>query len=261
MVKTQHDRGISYWRYLAKIASNPAIVGVHWFQYFDPPVHCYDAEAANWGLVNEKDEPYTDAVQFIAQANKMAYAYALGLSDFAPKFDGLFGLIKEKTPETIQGPLNKIPIQIANPGFEQGSKDWSLQTWKGESRASIDYFQKHSGLASLKIQGGPDEGWGSVGVGVQDHPNFTLQPQHQYRLAAWIKTKDVESSAFVRIKVKYKSGADDYFATDDAYGTGDWKQVEVKFTPKEENSVEYLGAQLVGKGTAWFDDISLELIQ
>ena len=54
MVKTQHDRGISYWRYMAKIASNPTIVGVHWFQYFDPPVHCYDAEAANWGLVNEK---------------------------------------------------------------------------------------------------------------------------------------------------------------------------------------------------------------
>ncbi len=261
LVCTQRDRGISYWRYLAKIAHNPAIVGVHWFEYFDPPLKCYDAEAANWGLVSEKDEPYEEAVQSIAQANKMVYAYALGLTDFAPEFDGLLGLKKEQTPDNVKGPSKLIPLQISDPGFEPGGKAWSMQTWKGKSNASIDLFQKHSGIASLKIVGGPDEGWGSVGVGIQSKPNFTLKPAYQYKLSAWIKTKDVENSAFVRIKAKYKSGEATYFETPGAYGTGDWKFVEVTFSPREENTVEYLCAQLVGKGVAWFDDIRLEMVE
>ena len=261
IVKTQKDRGISYWRYFAKVAANPVVVGIHWFQYFDPPLKCYDAQAANWGLVNEKDEPYQEAVSLIAQANKMVYAYALGLTNFAPEFDGLFGLKKEKMPEEVKEPGKTVPLEIKDAGFEPGGKAWSMQTWKGKSRASIDLFQKHSGLASLKIQGGPDEGWGSVGVGLQWKPTFTLKPGYQYKLSAWIKTKDVENSAFVRIKIKYSNAEEAYFATENAYGTGDWKKAEVKFSPREENSVEYLGAQLVGKGTVWFDDISLELIQ
>ena len=45
------------------------------------------------------------------------------------------------------------------------------------------------------------------------------------------------------------------------YGTDDWKYVEVDFSPREENKVDYLGVQLVGKGTAWFDDINLEVLE
>jgi len=261
IVRTQRDRGISYWRYLAKIARHPAVVGVHWFQYFDPPLKCYDAEAANWGLVNEKDEPYEETVNLIAQANKMVYAYALGLSEFVPEFDGLLGIKKEQTPDNIKGPMKLIPLEIKDAGFEPGGKAWSMQTWQGKSKASIDVFQKHSGIASLKIVGGPDDAWGSVGVAVQGKPSFILKPGYQYRLSVWIKTKDAENFAFLRIKAKYKNGEEAYFGTEGLYGTKDWQKVLIEFSPREENTVEYLGAQLVGKGTAWFDDITLELME
>jgi len=261
-VKTQRDRGISYWRYLAKVASHPAIVGLQWFQYFDPPRKCYDKRAANWGLVNDQDEPYEDAVELISQANSMVYAYALGLSDFTPEFDKFFGVKKTKTPEmSKKDSSKKVSIPIQNSGFEQGKDAWKFQTWKGKSKVSIDGVTKHSGRRALKIEGGPDEGWGSVGVGLQDGPDFSLTPDYQYKLSAWIKTKDLEDFAFVRIKVKYESGDAAYFRTESIYGTEDWKLVKIEFTPNEENKVVYLGAQLVGRGTAWFDDISLEVIK
>mgnify|MGYP000395087605 CR=1 FL=1 len=267
IVRTQRDRGISYWRHLAKAARHPAVVGIHWFQYFDPPLKCYDQRAANWGLVNDKDEPYEDAVSLIAQANKMVYAYALGLASFVPEFDKFLAPRKEApNPDGQKQQAEKpqargVEIPLANAGFEEGSAKWGLQAWQGKSKASIDYFEKHTGRASLKIQGGPADGWGSVGVGVQGAPGITLKPGYQYRLSAWVKTKGVENFAFVRFKVKYESGDEAYFGTEGLYGDNDWKQVEVIFSPREENKVEYLAAQLVGKGIAWFDDLKLDLLE
>ena len=260
IVRTQKDRGISYWRYLAKTANHSAVVGLHWFQYFDPPRKCYDEQAANWGLVNEKDEPYEEAVNLIAQANKMVYAYALGLTTFVPEFDNFLTPKKKETPVSSAAPAKSVPIPIPNGNFEEGQQKWSFQTWKGQSKISLDNKTKHTGKASCKIQGGPGAGWESVGVAVQN-PGITLKPEYTYKLSAWIKTKDVENSAFVRFKTKYSSGEAAYFGTEGAYGTEDWKLAEVTFSPREETAVEYLGAQLVGRGTAWFDDIKLELIE
>ncbi|MCQ9208776.1 MAG: carbohydrate binding domain-containing protein, partial [Omnitrophica bacterium] len=211
--------------------------------------------------VNDQDEPYEEAVRLISQANKMVYAYALGLSDFAPEFDGLLSFKKEKALEISKGPLKTLKIPIQNSGFEQGKNAWALQTWKGKSKASLDPSTRHSGKKALKITGGPGEGWDSVGLGIQSNPDFTLKPGYQYKLSAWIKTKGVEDMAFVRIKVKYKGGDAVYFGTPALYGTEEWKQVEVDFSPREENTVEYLAAQLVGKGIAWFDDINLEVLE
>lgn len=256
IVRTQRDRGISYWRYLSKIARHPAIVGVHWFQYFDPPRKCYDEQAANWGLVNEKDEPYEEATNSIAQANKMVYAYALGLSTFVPEFDNFLA------PKKLESPTNNLTVQksvaipIPNGNFEKGQQKWSFQTWKGQSKASLDNKTKHTGKSSLKIQGGPGAGWESVGVAIQNS-GITLKSGYTYKLSAWIKTKDVENNAFVRIKAKYQNGEDVYFETENAYGTNDWKLFETTISPREDTNIEYLGAQLVGKGTAWFDDLSL----
>ncbi len=261
MVKNQRDRGISYWRYLARVAAHPNVVGIHWFQYFDPPKNCYDEKAANWGLVDTRDEPHQDAISLIAQANKMVYAYATGLSSYAPEFDSFLGIKKETTPVTNNATEKTIDLPIANSGFEDGKAHWALQTWKGNSRVMLDKSTRHSGNKSMKITGASEEGWKSIGVAIQSRPTFTIKPGNTYKLSAWIKAKDVENSAFVRIKVKYDSGKSEYFATEGIYGTNDWQYTEITFTTTEENKAEYLCAQLVGKGTAWFDDIKLELIE
>lgn len=260
-LRTQKDRGISYWRYLAEAAAHPAIVGLQWFQYFDPPKKCYDKQASNWGLVNEQDEPYEEAVKLISQANNTAYAYALGLASFAPEFDGFFSVEKKDAIESAKDLVNRIIVPIPNSDFEKGEENWKFQTWKGKSRTSLDAFVKHGGRIALKIEGGADEKWGSVGVAVQYGSSFVLKPGFRYKLSAWIKTKDVESSAFMRIKIKYKSGDTADFNTESVFGTSDWKLSEIGFTPREENTVEYLAAELVGRGVAWFDDILLEVIK
>ncbi len=260
LVKTQHDRGVSYWRYLAKVASDPRIVGMHWFQYFDPPRKCYDKMAANWGLVNDQDEPYKDAVDLVRQANQMVYAYALGVSHFAPDFDNLFGLEGEQSSEQVSGGnLETIRIPVVNGDFEARDKGWKMQAWKGESKTAIAGEQKHGGEYALKIFGGQEPGWDSVGVAVQYGPNFILKPGLEYKLSAWIKTKDVESFAQVQIKTTSPSGTVVYYKAGGQYGTQDWTKYEEVFTPLEDSKVDYLVVQLVGKGTAWFDDLALEV--
>ena len=258
IVKTQKDRGISYWRYLAKAAQNPDIVGMHWFQYFDPPRKCYDRQAANWGLVNGRDETYQAAVSLISRANKMVYAYGLGLSQFVPGFNSM--IVKTKIAKVSQPrrPSSAAKqLKFSNPGFEQGRSGWSLQSWKGHPAIGIDRHIPHFGKSSLRIKGSAS-GWSSVGVAIRGHLGITLSPDKQYRLSAWIKTKGVEDMAFVRIKLKYTDGETKYFGATEAYGTEGWKLYKVTFSPGNKGIVDYLACELVGKGVAWFDDISIE---
>ncbi len=261
MVKSQQDRGVSYWRFLAKVAADPRIVGMHWFQYFDPPRHCYDEKPANWGLVDQKDEPYQEAVSLIKQANDMVYAYALNLTDFVPDFDGVFGLVRNEYPQAQpEEELKSLNIPVTNGDFELRSQAWKLQTWKGDSRVVIDSASPHKGRYALKIVGGKAEGWDSVGVAAQYQPSFILKPGVEYKLSAWIKTDKVENFAKVRIKIKSESGGEEYYEAGGPFGTTEWTRYESRFQVKEKNDVEYIVAQMVGNGTAWFDDIQLEVM-
>ena len=53
----------------------------------------------------------------------------------------------------------------------------------------------------------------------------------------------------------------EYYETGSLETTDDWQHVQKEFLVPEDANVEYLACQLVGKGTAWFDDISLEEIK
>ena len=304
VVKTQADRGVSYWRYLARVAADPRVVGVHWFQYFDPPKKCYDKMAANWGLVNQADEPYTDAVSLIAQANHMVYAYALGVASFSPPFakggpggdfippspdaavplpasESAKNVAEVTTPpsqnegenslpprasggagggEVPQGDLSYLTIPIPNAGFEDRDRGWKFQAWKGQSRTAIDDKIKHSGKYALRVTGGPDEGWESVGTAVRYNPAFLIKPNLKYKLSAWIKTEKVENFAQVRVKVTRDDGTSANYEAGGAYGTTDWTYYETTFSASGEVKVDYLLAQMVGLGQAWFDDIQLQVM-
>ncbi|HPB68086.1 MAG TPA: hypothetical protein PKU74_04165, partial [Candidatus Omnitrophota bacterium] len=101
-------------------------------------------------------------------------------------------------------------------------------------------------------------GWDSVGVGVQDISAIVFDPAKDYLFKGWIKTVNASDTAFLRIKVKYESGQEEYFETDPVSATSDWTQVQKVFQLKEKGNADYLACQLVGSGTAWFDDVSLE---
>jgi hypothetical protein len=70
----EQQRGEAYARFIAAAASNPDIVGAHWFQYTDQPVtgRLLDGENSHIGLVGITDIPFGGFVEAVRGANQSA---------------------------------------------------------------------------------------------------------------------------------------------------------------------------------------------
>ena len=73
-------RGPAYAAYLDAAIRDPAIVGVHWYQYADEPLtgRPYDGENGHIGLVAVTDIPYAGFVEAVAAANRRAEKMLVG---------------------------------------------------------------------------------------------------------------------------------------------------------------------------------------
>jgi hypothetical protein len=59
----QVERAVAYQYYVENAASDPAIIGTHWFQWIDQPsTGRFDGENYNIGFVDVTDRPYTELV-------------------------------------------------------------------------------------------------------------------------------------------------------------------------------------------------------
>ncbi|MGC5702902.1 beta-galactosidase [Pseudomonas sp. NFXW11] len=70
----EEDRGPAYADFLKQALSEPAIVGVHWFQYLDQPVtgRLLDGENGHFGLVGITDIPFQGFVDTVRKSNLLA---------------------------------------------------------------------------------------------------------------------------------------------------------------------------------------------
>lgn len=70
-VAREEDRGPAYARFLQRALEEPAIVGVHWFQYLDQPAsgRLLDGENGHLGLVAITDRPWQGFVEAVRAAN------------------------------------------------------------------------------------------------------------------------------------------------------------------------------------------------
>ncbi len=70
-VWNEAQRGEAYAKYVAAAAADPAIVGVHWFDYADQPVtgRVLDGENSHVGLVGITDIPFGGFVEAVREAN------------------------------------------------------------------------------------------------------------------------------------------------------------------------------------------------
>lgn len=60
---SQEERGVAYRYYVENAASNPAIIGTHWFQWMDQPATGRnDGENYNIGFVDVTDRPYSELI-------------------------------------------------------------------------------------------------------------------------------------------------------------------------------------------------------
>lgn len=153
-------------------------------------------------------------------------------------------------------PLNRVK----NPGFEQKLDYWSISM--GTATYTADTGDPRSGSYSAK---GVELNEGSLGRLYQDMTGI-VHAGRQYKISGWIKTQNV--IGWVVIGLDY---VDDFGVTPaDGYvkeigyvtGTSDWAYYESEvFTlppmPSDASGVFFLFDFNNGKGTAWWDDVSL----
>ncbi len=79
-VENQEERGKAYARYVRSVATHPAFVGCHWFQYVDEPTtgRWIDGENYNIGFVNITDTPYPELVDAAKKVHAQVYALRHG---------------------------------------------------------------------------------------------------------------------------------------------------------------------------------------
>jgi agarase len=75
LVPTQAERAAAYRRYVTAALSQPAIVGLHWFEHADQPAEGrFDGENSNFGVVTINDEVYEELTQTMKSVNAEADA-------------------------------------------------------------------------------------------------------------------------------------------------------------------------------------------
>jgi len=155
-----------------------------------------------------------------------------------------------------QGTSVKNPIP--NPSFEDFEGDtaggWKRNTRQPKAELSLDSVA-HSGQKSAKIfsaEGG-DASWSAV---------VPVRPYSKYGLSGWIKTQDVQASGEARGALISLFGAQ-ALQTKALTGTQDWTRVELQFDTQENDAVQvncFFSGRGRATGTAWYDDLRLDLI-
>ena len=146
---------------------------------------------------------------------------------------------------------------VQNSSFEEMDgnlpKGWRTRTWQQKADFDVDSTTAHSGKNSVKISSteGADASWMTV---------VTVKPFSKYRLSGWIKTENLEPGTSRGALVNFH-GTD--IRTNSVSGTQDWTRVEVVFDSEANDGLSLnclFGGWGKAKGTAWFDDLRLELL-
>lgn len=84
------------------------------------------------------------------------------------------------------------------------------------------------------------------------------------RLAALLKTQDVQQSAYLEVDIPYlyADNSDNFRQKPPIQGSTDWKRYEIEFTVSDlKGTAEIVcSVHLSGPGRVWMDDVSLELV-
>jgi hypothetical protein len=152
---------------------------------------------------------------------------------------------------------DKVDNRLPNPSFEAAEEDrpagWRSQLWGGQAHFGHDTIGR-TGDRSARIasEQGADASW-TVTVPVEPHG--------RYRLTGWIRTENVRTDGGrgALLNVHGLAAA----VTPALTGDNDWKPVEVEFDVVDQDAVQVnalFGGWGNATGTAWFDDVRLEMI-
>lgn len=179
---------------------------------------------------------------------------------------GRVGLVLAYLWEDIQDELDKTvttgPTTVANPGFELGTAGWSTNTWSGSGTVGADTTVARTGSASLRIVANPNGTAGSVvGVTIAGRP---LVGTGTYDFAVWCKTDSVAGPG-PYLDVLFYNDAGQVVQSDRKFygntGTHDWQQLTATLPVPAGATKARIDLRLFGTGTAWFDDVTMQLVE
>ncbi|MDW8310939.1 MAG: hypothetical protein RMK20_16325, partial [Verrucomicrobiales bacterium] len=147
---------------------------------------------------------------------------------------------------------------LPNPSFEAASgatpREWQRERWGGQA----NFLYPTAGRTGERAVGlestlGADVAWAA---------RVPVEPFARYRLAGWIKTENVAAGTGrgALLNVHGLAGA----VTRALTGSADWTRVEVEFDAEDATTLQInclLGGWGLSTGRAWFDDVSLELLE
>jgi len=147
---------------------------------------------------------------------------------------------------------------VVNPSFEAAEDNvpqgWTPITWSPKADFAVDPSIAHSGRMSVRISSteGADASWVTV---------VPVKPFSRYRLSGWIKTQNLEPGTGKGALFSFQ-GTD--FRTKAVTGTQDWTRLELILDSGANDALSLnclYGGWGKATGTAWYDDLQLDLIR
>ncbi|MBU4330261.1 MAG: alpha-L-arabinofuranosidase [Acidobacteria bacterium] len=147
---------------------------------------------------------------------------------------------------------------VPNPSFEEMEGDtvraWETRNWQKGAQFVVDTVAR-TGEQSLMITSdeGADASWSAV---------VAVLPYSRYRLTGWIKTDNLNAGTG-RGALLNLQGIDKG-RTSPVTGTSDWTRVDMEFETEGRDAVQInclFGGWGKSTGTAWYDDLELDLLE
>lgn len=180
--------------------------------------------------------------------------FVLGVFIFLGAGFGTFSRVGARPQMPVSG-----STAIVNPSFEELAGDvpkgWRKATWQPRAIFEVDSSVAHTGKRSVKISSadGGDVSWSTV---------VPVKPYSKYKLSGWIKTQDLKPVGGAKGALFNLHGLDG-FQTKAVTGTQDWTKVELVFDTEANDAVQVnclFGGWGKATGTAWYDDVELEIV-
>ncbi len=170
----------------------------------------------------------------------------------------LSGAVVAAPPPSGRHPEAQPAALLPNPSFEDARGDQVAGWQRSSGQRSADFYVDdsiaHTGTRSLRIasKDGTDASWNTT---------IEVRPWARYRLSGWIRTLDVQSEdgGGALLSLEFLQGRQTRALT----GTADWTRVEMEFDTAGNDAIQInclLGGTGRARGTAWYDDLSLEFL-
>lgn len=153
------------------------------------------------------------------------------------------------------------PSVFRNGGFEEGEKapkNWVFDKQDEQHRIFWSKKSPRSGkrCVEVAVEKDAEASW----IAARQH-SILVEEGKKYRITGWVRGEDVEGTAgwYAHVGVPQKPMMLAPLASAGS-GTFDWKRCVMEFTVPEKAMLLSLGTVLHGTGRAWFDDVTVEVL-